>query len=437
MITLRQIGRIIHIENQVDDKLTNVISKKLSYMKQNARFLSNPIFGLVNLYNRKKQIFPAGLWTKVKLILDSWKKQTGEDYTLIDNGKKLNINIPSKFSDNELRDYQKEAVLAVLNNRGGIIHLPTSAGKSRVAIEILRHQDGKKLVLVPTRDLVTQWKKQVKCLGIDVETYQMMYRHLERLEQYDWVCGDEIHHIAAKTLYKVGMYCKNAIMFGVSATIKRDDGEDMKMNAVMGDVVYTIPIQELVAKGYLVQAKVYLVDVVPVDLTPFDEYHDIVKSNIVEHKSRNSKIIEIALKECEKGTTIIMIDLIEHGNKLLEMLKGCKKKVVYVNGQSKDRDEIFKKAIADHYDIIIASRVYGEGVSISNLKTMILAGGGKGTTKIVQQVGRMLRQYKGKDKANIYDFKDGSKILKGHFNKRLKIYKDHGFEIEEAETQSI
>jgi superfamily II DNA or RNA helicase len=111
------------------------------------------------------------------------------------------------------------------------------------------------------------------------------------------------------------------------------------------------------------------------------------------------------------------------------MFDKCGKKVVFVNGQSKDRDDIFKKAVADHYDIIIATKVYGEGVSINCLKTMILAGGGKGTTKIVQQVGRMLRSYNNKTNAIIYDFKDNCKNLKAHVNKRLQIYKDNGFEV--------
>ncbi len=427
MINIEQKGRMCYITSQIDDKLNNCLNKKLSYVKKNAHFLPNPLFGIVHLYSTKRKCFPTGLWSKVKIVLDEWKRQTGEDYSIIKNS--LNINIPTTFIDKNLRDYQKDAVMAVINNKGGIVHLPTSAGKSRVAIEILSSQTGNKLVLVPTRDLVTQWKKQVKGLNIDVETYQMMYRHLDRLEKYDWVSMDESHHVAAKTLYKVGMHCEKAIMFGLSATPNRDDGEDMKMNAVLGDIVYSIPIQDLVAKGYLTQAKVYLIDVPQIEITPFDEYRDIVKSCIVDNEERNKKIIEISKNECENGTVIIMVDMIEHGEKLLEMFKGIKKKIVFVNGQSKDRDKIFKKAVDNKYHIIIATRVYGEGISINCLRTMILAGGGKGTTKIVQQVGRMLRQDDGKLHANIYDFKDNSKILKGHFNKRLKIYKENGFEV--------
>jgi superfamily II DNA or RNA helicase len=244
---------------------------------------------------------------------------------------------------------------------------------------------------------------------------------------------DECHHVAAKTLYKVGMHCKDSIMIGLSATPKRDDGEDMKMHAVLGDIVYSIPINKLVEQGYLLPAEVHMLQVEKVDVSLFDDYRDIYKNNIVLNESRNQTVVDTALNVCKVGTCLVMVEQIEHGDLLLDMIKKQSKglKVVFVNGQSDDRDKIFKKAIDSHYDIIIATKVYNEGVSISCLKSMIMGGGGKGTSKVVQQVGRLLRHYEGKTKATIYDFNDNCKILKRHTAKRLKTYNDCGFTIKE------
>jgi len=218
-------------------------------------------------------------------------------------------------------------------------------------------------------------------------------------------------------------------MVGLTATRTRDDGEDMKMFAVLGGIAYQISIGKLVREGFLLQARVNMIEVPKVEVSILDEYKDIVNKYIVNNGERNEKIYHIALKEAENGSTIIMVDYIEHGEVLLKMFDKCGKKVVFVNGQSKDRDEIFENAIADHYDIIIATKVYGEGVNIPCLRSMILAGGGKGTTKIVQQVGRLLRKFEDKNKAVIYDFKDDCKSLKGHVNKRLQIYHNNEFEV--------
>jgi len=127
-----------------------------------------------------------------------------------------------------------------------------------------------------------------------------------------------------------------------------------------------------------------------------------------------------------------MVDMVEHGDNLLMLLKKelKNKKIVFVNGKSKDRDKIFKNAINDKYDIIIATKVYNEGINIPCIKSMILAGGGKGSIKITQQVGRLLRHYKDKTMAIIFDFDDNCcRVLKQHVSRRVKTYNECGFEV--------
>ncbi len=436
MITLRQVGRFIHIESKIDDKLSNYLNKALSYTKPGAIFMRNPLFAKVYLYSVKKQAFPLGLLKKVKPILEEWKKQRGEDYNIILNPKLQQVPV----NLNGLRDYQIEAFNAIWKNGGGLLCAPTGCGKSLCGNKIIEASGNvKKLILVPSKDLKFQWENDVKNItNLRIATYQKIVHELKtedgkkELNTYDIILADEIHMIAAKTFYKVLMSCSNAKMvFGMTATATgRSDGEDLKIIAAVGDIIYTIPIQELTVKGYLVPAKVNLIDIEKYKVSPMDEYRDIYTNGIVKNKERNEKAVDIATQESKKGVVLVYIDIIEHGETILKMFKDKKQKdVIFVHGNVKERKKILQEVVDGKYKIVIGSKIYGTGINVPKFTTLVLVGGGRGTIKIIQLVGRMLRTNEGKDIVNIYDFKDGCKNLKTHYQKRIKIYKDLGFEV--------
>ena len=438
IIIIRQQGRLCHIESKIDDKLNNYLNKSLSYTKPGARFLANPFWAKVFLYSIKRQVFPIGLLDKVKTIMEEWKKQNGEDYTIILNPKLQQIPI----SLDGLRDYQVDAFNAIWKNCGGLLCAATGSGKSLCGKKILEASGNvKKLVLVPSKDLKFQWDEDLKTMkNVRISTYQKIVRELKteegkkELNSYDVILGDEIHLCAAKTFYKVLMNCSNAKMVvGMTATATgRSDGEDMKIIAAVGDIVYTIPIQELTAKGYLVPAKVNIINIEKYQVGPMDEYRDIYTNGIVKNKERNEKAVDIAIQESKKGVVLVYIDIIEHGETLLKMFKDKKQKgVIFVHGNVKERKKILQDVVRGKYSIVIGSKIYGTGINVPKFTALVLVGGGRGTIKIIQLSGRMLRLNEGKDIVNIYDFKDDCKNLKTHYQKRIKIYKDLGFDVEE------
>ena len=385
MIIVKQEGRLCHIESKIDDKLNNYLHKSLSYTKPGARFMINPLWAKVFLYSLKRQVFPIGLLNKVKVILEEWKKQKGEDYTIILNSKlqQVSVNLSG------LRDYQIAAFNAIWKTGGGLLCAATGSGKSLCGKKILEASGKvKKLVLVPSKDLKFQWEEDLKNMkNVRISTYQKIVRELKteegkkELNSYDVILGDEIHLCAAKTFYKVLMNCSNAKMVvGMTATATgRSDGEDMKIIAAVGDIVYTIPIQE-----------------------------------------------------SKKGVVLVYIDIIEHGETLLKMFKDKKQKgVIFVHGNVKERKKILQDVVRGKYSIVIGSKIYGTGINVPKFTALVLVGGGRGQIKTIQLVGRMLRLNEGKDIVHIYDFKDDCKNLRTHYQKRIKIYKDLGFDVEE------
>jgi SNF2 family DNA or RNA helicase len=73
------------------------------------------------------------------------------------------VPCPDLISRTKLRDYQEEAFTAWLEaERRGVIVLPTGAGKTVVAMAAIAHVNAPALVIVPTIDLMEQWRRNLE-----------------------------------------------------------------------------------------------------------------------------------------------------------------------------------------------------------------------------------------------------------------------------------
>jgi hypothetical protein len=191
-----------------------MLKAKMSYKKQGIEFMPNPIWGIVKLYKAEKGLFPWGFRMLVFDIMEKWLKYSGELYGFTWYHQQHDIE---KWYDLELRDYQKNAVKALVDNNGQMICIPTGGGKTRVMIEYMKQLNCKTLVICPSLDLVTQWQK-IKPDFCDVRTFQSI-KDKKLLHQYGLIIMDECHMVAARTLYNIAMNCGDSIICGCSATI--------------------------------------------------------------------------------------------------------------------------------------------------------------------------------------------------------------------------
>jgi superfamily II DNA or RNA helicase len=82
------------------------------------------------------------------------------------------------------------------------------------------------------------------------------------------------------------------------------------------------------------------------------------------------------------------------------------------------------------FDIMIASKIFDQGIDIPELDALILAGSGKSSGRALQRIGRVIRKHEGKEKAIVVEFFDNCKYLRSHSEARIKVYKSEpGFNI--------
>ena len=412
---LEQKGRWINISPEPELKLLRRLVRDFSYTKKGAEFMANPAWAQVKLYQPGRKRFPIGLLSSAERIF----KELGLDYE-----KQVNRAILSDLEQlsGGLYDFQRSALRMLLIRSGGILQIPTGGGKTRTAIAAINSIKKKTLVVCPTVDLVNQWKKQVSD-DVDVRTYQGI-KSKSYVQEFGLVIFDECHRVAAKTLQLIGLNLnEEAVTIGLSATPFMRDDDNLKVESVLGKVVYKISLRELINEGYLVDALVHYHKLDTMD-TDFMDYPMAYTNYITKNTERNCKIVEIARES--PGPVLILVKHIEHGKFLKEELEMYNQDVVFLNGGSKKRDEKME------HKIIIATSIFDEGIDIPRLETLIMGGGGKSAIKSTQRIGRVLRKHPGKGTANVHDFKDNCKWLSGHYKERRQIY-EQDFEVVDVE----
>lgn len=228
---------------QVPEHVLTAIDQELSFYPANyertTAFQKDEWDGRIQLFQQtrsgKSWYYPAGLKKRVAKVL----KIFGIKYAVKRAEKREYLPIEVEWkSDFVLRDYQNEAVAAILEANGGIVSLPTGAGKTIIALKIIQAMDIPVLILVHTKELLAQWKKEIKThFGIDcgivgdgmrkwepitvamTQTLASMVRKgdIKTLEYGLLVC-DECHRAPADSTYSVAMRCTARARAGLSVS---------------------------------------------------------------------------------------------------------------------------------------------------------------------------------------------------------------------------
>ena len=155
------------------------------------------------------------------------------------------------------------------------------------------------------------------------------------------------------------------------------------------------------------------------------KYHDVYRNYIVENEKRNELICSAAKKLVRSGKKVlILVVRVSHGNILLDKLND-EFSVDFLDGKKSgsDRMDAIDAMKNGDLDILIASKIFDQGVDIPELDALILAGSGKSSGRALQRIGRVIRTNPGKSRAIVVEFFDNCKYLREHSLKRIEIYK--------------
>lgn len=416
-------------------------------------------------------VLPRGLRERILKEFD----KAGIEFKIEDRrteGRKLNISFKG-----ELRDSQIPAVDTMLENDVGILHAATAFGKTVVCCDMIAKRGVSTLILVDRADLMNQWIKRLdEFLDIDEELpeYQTktgrtrkrktlignlqgthdtltgivdvaMIRSLKKkdgfhpmLKEYSQVYFDECHHAASDSAIEVLQEIKAKYVYGVTATPKRGDGKEKINEFLLGPIRYRFTAKDRAEEqniDHLVYPR-FTRTVKPHHLskTPYgNDAFELIRNNDV----RDDQIIKDVVACVRAGRTpVVLTKYVDHAKKLSEGLKAYADRLILLmgeNGTKARRAQVEELNNVDDSDSLIlvgTGSLLGEGFDFPRLDTLFMATPVSGENVVEQYVGRLNRDYDGKENVIVYDYVD-SHIPK--FDKmyaaRLKAYKKIGYEL--------
>lgn len=416
-------------------------------------------------------VLPRGLREDILKKFDN----AGIRYKIEDKrtqGRELNISFKG-----ELRESQIPAAETMLENETGILHAATAFGKTVVCCDMIARRGISTLILVDRADLMNQWIKRLdEFLDIDEELpeYQTktgrtrkrkslignlqgvhdtltgivdvaMIRSLKKkdgfhpmLKEYAQVYFDECHHAASESAIEVLQEINAKYVYGVTATPKRGDGKEKINEFLLGPIRYRFTAKDRADEqniDHLVYPR-FTRTVKPHHLskTPYgNDAYELIRNNDV----RDEQIIRDVADCVQAGRTpVVLTKYVDHANKLSERLKKYADRLILLtgaNGTKARRAQVKELNEVDDSDSLIlvgTGSLLGEGFDFPRLDTLFMATPVSGENVVEQYVGRLNRDYDGKENVIVYDYVD-SHIPK--FDKmyaaRLKAYKKIGYEL--------
>jgi superfamily II DNA or RNA helicase len=357
-----------------------------------------------------------------------------------------------------IQEHQLGVINSFLENPQGINIAPTGSGKTLITAILSNKCEkyGRTIVIVPSKDLVTQTEEDYKNLGLDVGVYFgdrkefgkthtiCTWQSLEVLQKGttaetaeitidDFLDGvicvivDEVHKSKADVLRKLlSGALKNApIRWGLTGTMPEEELEKVAVICCIGPLLGKIETKELQEKGILANLHINIWQLKDLGEV-FDNYQSELKW-LTTSKPR----LEFLAKQMEKialtGNTLVLVDRIQTGEILQSLIPGS----VFIDGsmKSKNRKEEYKEVADVDGKVIIATYgVASTGINIVRIFNLFLFEAGKSFVRVIQSIGRGIRVAPDKDFVNVFDVCSNCTFSKRHLTKRKKHYKEAGYE---------
>lgn len=338
-----------------------------------------------------------------------------------------------------LRDYQQNAVDSLRSCYSGgarapLLVLPTGAGKTVCFCYITKNaamRKNKTIILVHRRELLRQTSESLTKLGVDhgriasghlmdftkdtqVASVQTLAQRFVALSKANWkpdlIIIDEAHHATAGSWRAVVGRYPNARILGVTATPCRMDGSGLSARAggIFDEMVIGPQISELIRRGFLAPPEIFAPplkfdrDALP---TRSGDFQRGAAEAVMCGKSVVGDAVEHYSTICPGVPAIAFCVSVKHAEFVAEEFRNAGW-ISYALDGSMDagkRADLINRLGRGEIHVLTSCDIISEGTDIPIVGAAILLRATKSLGLYLQQVGRALRLYDGKEKAIILD----------------------------------
>ncbi len=368
------------------------------------------------------------------------------------------LPLPEESALHPLRKAQKDAMSGWLAKKRGIVIKPTGAGKTQVAMHLIRKLKCTTLVVVPTLVILHQWKAEIlKCLGYDcgiigdgeknprpitLTTYASACIYMEEIgNRFQLIIWDEVHHLHGEYRGEAVRMSAAPYRLGLTATPPKGEDRDLLIEMV-GEVCYEQRIEDAVEDGTLAEYDVISYNVhIPPEISrdfkrlgaPLARFYQKKKrerrgrgyvfrnltadagrgdpeaKKMLRAYYRREEMIDTASSKLDMVETLFLRHagvptLIWAGSNAMARKIALRFLIPVLSGETtkEERAAVLAKFRKGECRALVTCEVLNEGVDLPTAKLGIILGGTSSTTEAIQRLGRLLRR-DGDKKAILYD----------------------------------
>jgi len=355
-------------------------------------------------------------------IEDNIREFFGEKSTFIN---KFSITQERQF---ELYEHQVDFLKTIDEKRKSgvkafLVVSPTASGKSQIALEDILRLYKKKhklnvLIISPTTELKKDWDQKIKIYQNNINfenlTYVGGHNLIYKLPQtyFDYIVIDEAHHAVTPTCKKIIKYFNPTFMLGLTATPERLDKKSLE--EVFGSYSVNLSLKEAIEKNIVAPIRAFRIES-NINLSEVRyngvDYRNSDIERFIRVESRNELIAKVIKKYfCNNITArkqgIIFCVNVNHAKEMARVCKRFEIKAEAVYGGNKKNDQIIKDFRMKKIQFLCSCNLISEGWDEPSVEVVVMARPTLSKVLYMQQLGRGLRKYPGKESLYVIDVVD-------------------------------
>jgi len=315
---------------------------------------------------------------------------------------------------------------ALKTNRAVLLVSATGSGKTRIAAKMIHGAVAKgktALFTVHRQELMDQSIEAFNREGIEhgcvaagysfnpvqpvqIASIDTLRRRLEKFPfMPDLIVVDECAHSCSPTWKAVIDHFSSARVVGLTATPERLDGKGL--GNIYTSMVQGPSVRWLIDNGYLSDYEVFepgIPDVSNLDIRAGDYATDQTES-LMDTPSITGDAIREYIKHSAGKRAVAFCVSVKHSEHVAQQFRDSGISAVHVDGSTPraQRKAAVNAFRSGEITILTSVDIFGEGFDLPAMETAILLRPTQSLALYVQQVGRVLRKYEGKERALILD----------------------------------
>ncbi|MFB6074034.1 MAG: DEAD/DEAH box helicase [Haloarculaceae archaeon] len=313
----------------------------------------------------------------------------------------------------DLREYQADWVERFERQGAGVFVGPPGSGKTIAAMGAMAAVGGETLILVPSRELASQWHEELLAhtsltdeqIGeyhggeksvrpVTIATYQVagMDRHRTLFDQRKWglIVYDEVHHVPSP-VFRRSADLQSKHRLGLTATPTRESDDEEEIFTLVGPPIGT-DWSALFDAGFVQEPEVEIRLVDWADDADRDEYVSARGHGRRRAAAENAAKVDATrrvLAEHPAAKALVFVEYLDQGEGLAAALDAP-----FVSGETPHarREKLFDEFRLGERDTLVVSRVGDEGIDLPDAELAVVASGLGGSRRQgAQRAGRTMR----------------------------------------------